>query len=111
MSPRDKEAVQELFTRYSNRLGLDLKFQHFEEEINDIPGKYDEVDGGALFMAETATSLGSKIVGRVCLRRIVVQGNNWGELKRLYTDLDVRKLGPEDQVVGAIIQGARSNSV
>lgn len=36
----DLETLKTLFNEYTSALGIDLAFQHYEEELRDLPGKY-----------------------------------------------------------------------
>ena len=42
---KDLGAVRELFQEYANSLGIDLGFQHFEQELAELPGKYAPQSG------------------------------------------------------------------
>jgi len=37
----DVDLVRTLFREYAEQLGVDLSFQHFEEELAGLPGNYD----------------------------------------------------------------------
>jgi ribosomal protein S18 acetylase RimI-like enzyme len=54
--PQDHSTVSTLFTAYAASLQIDLSFQSFEHELASLPGKYDEQNGGALFLASIPTS-------------------------------------------------------
>lgn len=53
--PRDKQAVANLFTAYTNSLGIDLTFQDYQTELNSLPGKYSVDRGGCLLVARVDT--------------------------------------------------------
>ena len=50
--PDDMAAVRSLFTEYAGSLGIDLSFQGFDRELEELPGKYSPVEG-ALFMKKS----------------------------------------------------------
>jgi putative acetyltransferase len=73
---RDLMQVRRLFREYVDRLGIDLAFQGFDEEVAELPGKYAEPTGG-LWLAEED----EEAVGCVALRRL---REDACEMKRLY---------------------------
>lgn len=111
--PDDAEAIRFLFSRYAKSLSIDLTFQHFQYELDSLPGKYTESQGGALLIAHSgekgtvsnsqlATAIFSEtpsshvpyfsVLGCVALRR---SSDGWCEMKRLYVVEEARgeKLG------------------
>lgn len=75
-SAEDIEIVRRLFREYQSSLGIDLCFQNFESELEDLPGKYAPPEG-CLYMAFD----GGEIAGCAGLRKIE---DSVCELKRLY---------------------------
>lgn len=120
--PRDIDITHALFSGYAASLGIDLTFQSFQDELDSLPGKYDESQGGALLIARAhrdfpqeqnipdVSTLNSSthdalVVGCVALRR---SANNWCEMKRLYVLPEARGLRLGDKLVVAIIANAKS---
>ncbi|KAJ6084654.1 hypothetical protein N7486_011454 [Penicillium sp. IBT 16267x] len=119
--PRDVEVTHTLFSGYLASLGIDLTFQSFQDELDSLPGKYDESQGGALLIARAtrdcpqgqsnsgvSTSNPSTphtfVVGCVALRQ---SSKNWCEMKRLYVLPEARGLRLGDKLVVAIIEKAK----
>lgn len=77
--------VRKLFSEYQRSLTIDLAFQHFEEELATLPGKYAPPRGRlyVAFVDDTAT-------GCVALRPLQV---GQCELKRLYVRPQFRGQG------------------
>ena len=90
--------VRQLFKEYANSLNIDLCFQDFEQELDELPGKYEEPDG-RLYLA----LLNDKEVGCVALRRF---NDNSAELKRLYIRNGYRGLGISKLLIKRVIQDA-----
>ena len=90
--------VRQLFKEYANSLNIDLCFQDFEQELDELPGKYEEPDG-RLYLA----LLNDKEVGCVALRRF---NDDSAELKRLYIQNGYRGLGISKLLIKRVIQDA-----
>jgi putative acetyltransferase len=92
--------ARELFREYSERLGLDLCFQNFEQELAELPGRYALPEGRLLL----AISNG-QVAGCVGLRKI---GDGVCEMKRLYVRPKFRGLGIGRAMAVHLIEEARS---
>ena len=101
-STEDLQATVHLFTAYSSSLGIDLSFQDFATEMQNMPGKYAPPKGELLLAQdESGTPLGCN-----ALRPLVVEG--CCEMKRLYTVPSARGLGVGKALAHAIIKISRS---
>jgi putative acetyltransferase len=99
ISPQQIETARELFLEYEKELNVDLCFQGFAEELQNLPGKYTSPDGALLFAMEQ-----SKVMGCVALRKLSVSD---AEMKRLYVRPVYRHLGVGRQLAEAIVDRAR----
>ena len=127
--PGDADAIRTLFSGYAASLGIDLTFQSFQDELDSLPGKYDETQGGALLIARVhrpsqdnqentpasrpKSSVSNTIpaaphiapaVGCVALRR---NSDDCCEMKRLYVVPEARGLRLGDKLVVAILAKAK----
>jgi ribosomal protein S18 acetylase RimI-like enzyme len=92
--------ARELFIEYSERLGLDLCFQNFEQELAELPGRYALPDGRLLLAVS-----GGQIAGCVGLRKL---GDGVCEMKRLYVKPEFRGQGIGKAMAVHLIEEARS---
>ena len=94
------DEVRALFREYEALLDVDLGFQHFEEELASLPGKYAPPDGDLLIGLD-----GSKIIGCVAVRKL---DDRVCEMKRLFVRPEARGAGLGRGLAMAIIAVARS---
>jgi ribosomal protein S18 acetylase RimI-like enzyme len=98
-SARDVAEVASLFREYGESLGIDLSFQHFAEELAQLPGQYAE-PSGALLIAR----VGDAAAGCVAMRRLEPRVC---EMKRLYVRPAHRGVRLGEALTVAIIAAAR----
>lgn len=70
-----KQAIV-LFEEYATWLAIDLGFQHFDEELQNLKAMYNFADGGIILCKKD-----NSYIGCVAVRRITA---NIAELKRMY---------------------------
>ena len=109
--PQDADAVYNLFIQYAKSLPIDIAYQNFQDELDSLPGKYSESQGGALLIARSDTtsnnhgpSTSSKIIGCVAIRR---NTDTWCEMKRLYVLDEARGTKLGGKLVDAILIRAK----
>jgi putative acetyltransferase len=93
------EEARRLFKEYEAWLGLDLCFQNFEKELEELPGDYAP-PGGRLLLAAAS----NEISGCIALRKI---GEGICEMKRLYVRPQFRGAGLGRSLAEKIIAEAR----
>ena len=93
-------AVRTLFREYQALLGVDLSFQGFESELDDLPGDYVP-PGGRLYLA----THDGNAVGCVALRAF---SGPRCEMKRLFVRPSARGLGVGRALVSVILDEART---
>ena len=81
----DFDKARQLFLEYADSLGFSLSFQSFEEELENLPGKYASPDGCILLAWDEL-----ECVGCVGLRPL---NQNVCEMKRLYVKPAFRRTG------------------
>jgi putative acetyltransferase len=84
-SVKDFSEGKEIILEYVNWLGIDLSFQNFENEVNNLQEMYSEPNGGLILAL-----MNYKTVGVVGIRKFEKKDC---ELKRMYVKMDYRNLG------------------
>ncbi len=75
-STEEYQAAATLFMAYAEWLGIDLGFQHFNAELQDLEKMYGAPSGGIILCKEQTI-----FIGCVAIRKI---DNEISELKRMY---------------------------
>ncbi|NKE68277.1 GNAT family N-acetyltransferase [Ramlibacter sp. RBP-2] len=102
-SREEFDAVREVFREYAQGLGVDLCFQHFDEELASLPGEY-AAPRGALLLA----MVDGQVAGCVGLRpHDAADYPNAAEMKRLYVRPAFRGTGLGRQLAEAALDAAR----
>ena len=110
-SSLDLAQARELFLEYAAWLGVDLCFQHFDQELAGLPGAY-ALPRGRLLLADAD----GQASGCVALRplplaaaqaRSTTQVAGVAEIKRLWVRPVFRQLRLGHRLVAAVIEGAR----
>jgi len=96
---RDINIIRELFQEYADSLGFSLDFQHFDKELNSLPGDYAPPEGCLLL-----AYVGNQAVGCVGLRKI---SKGICEMKRMYVRKKYRGKGIGKKLANKIIKEAR----
>ncbi len=92
-----------IFREYADSLGVDLSFQHFEEELQHLPGDYAP-PRGTLLLARIA----GEIAGCCALRALdTADDPNAAEMKRLYVRPGFRGRGLGRQLAQHALDAAR----
>lgn len=99
-SEADLDLIRALFREYAASLGVDLSFQDFEREVEELPGGYAE-PAGRLLLAR----VGGTVAGCVALRALGDAGAC--EMKRLYVRDAHRGSGLGRVLTRAVIDEAR----
>lgn len=92
------EEIRRLFREYAESLEIDLCFQNFEEELEDLPGKYAAPEG-AMFLAR----VDGESAGCIALRK---SSGGIAEMKRLYVRERYRGLHIGKKLVTIILEEA-----
>ncbi|OPL18627.1 MAG: hypothetical protein AVO35_04655 [Candidatus Aegiribacteria sp. MLS_C] len=98
--PEDIPGVRSLFMEYREFLEEDLGFQHFQEELDSLPGEYAPPVGALLVAGH-----GGRTAGCVAMRR--VDGKTC-EMKRLFVRPAFRGHGIGRALAEAIVNEARA---
>jgi putative acetyltransferase len=95
----DLQSARELFREYEAALGIDLCFQSFEQELAELPGKYEPPDGRLILAIDAA-----RPAGCIALRKI---DDTTCEMKRLFVRPAFRGTGLGRQLAERIVLEAR----
>jgi putative acetyltransferase len=98
--PHELQTLRALFQEYADSLGMDLGFQHFEQELADLPGRYAS-PSGCLLLA----MVDGQPAGCVALRPLA---DGVCEMTRLYVRPQYRGSGLGRALAEHVIQEARS---
>ena len=97
------QATRLIFEEYAKQLGVDLCFQNFDAELNDLPGDYAQPQGALLLAL-----VDGELAGCCAMRQLdAVDYPNACEMKRLYVRSTHRRLGLGRQLAEAILDEAR----
>jgi len=99
VTSKDYTDVKKLFREYEAALPFDLSFQQFQQEAENLPGRYAPPSGKLLL-----TKIGDAAVGCVALRKI---GEGICEMKRLFVQPAFQRRGIGRKLAEAIIEEAR----
>ena len=106
-TPRSADELaltRQIFSEYALQLGVDLCFQDFAAELEDLPGDYD-APLGALLLAW----VDGELAGCCALRPLhSVDYANAAEMKRLYVRQSFRRFGLGRQLAEAVLDAARA---
>ncbi|MGG0178385.1 GNAT family N-acetyltransferase [Gottfriedia acidiceleris] len=95
----DFKQVRNLFIEYAESLDINLEFQNFEEELKNIPGKYESPEGCILVAMHEGQPAGC-----VALRKI---DKDICEMKRLYVKPNLNGKGTGRALASSIIKEAK----
>lgn len=102
-TPAEFQATRQIFKEYAKQLGVDLCFQNFDAELDNLPGDYAEPHGALLLAMVDGT-----LAGCCALRPLKTSDYpNTCEMKRLYVRRTHRRLGLGRQLAEAILDAAR----
>lgn len=111
----DLTMVKTLFTAYQLSLPIDITYQNYQDEFQNLPGKYSTINRGALFLAEQQVNDDDDdnnnkeenkseakvvVVGCVALRKL---DETSLEMKRLYVVPQARGLSVGSRLVKAVV--------
>jgi len=92
------DVVRQLCRAYQQSIGVDLCFQYFDEELESLPGRYADPEGGYWVAWD-----GDQAVGMVALRGI----DKGCEMKRLYVADAARGTGLGRRLAERCVEEAR----
>ncbi|MGC4101067.1 GNAT family N-acetyltransferase [Ferruginibacter sp.] len=96
------KAAAQLFKEYAAWLGIDLGFQHFDDELKELPVMYNDKDGGIILCREN-----NAFIACVALRR---NAADIAELKRMFVQTAQQHKGIGKELLEqAIVLARRCN--
>jgi len=95
-NPEDFSLGKELILEYAGLLGIDLCFQNFDKEINNLIEMYSHPEGGLILAYAEAAAIG--VVG---IRKFE---NDVCELKRMYVKNEYRGKGIGKELLDSAIK-------
>lgn len=102
-TPEQLEATREIFREYAASLGVDLCFQNFEAELDELPGDYAEPAGCLLHVL-----VDGALAGCGALRPLADADHaNACEMKRLYVRPAFRRFGLGRLIAQSLLDEAR----
>ncbi|MGM0704809.1 MAG: GNAT family N-acetyltransferase [Bacteroidota bacterium] len=104
-TPRELDMTRQLFRNYAEELNVDLCFQDFEAELQELPGPYASPQGTILLAYRSDTDAPEQAVGCVALQPLPDDG--MCEMKRLYVVPEARGEGWGRTLAEAILTEAR----
>ncbi len=96
---QDIDKVKLLFGEYTSMLGFDLRFQHYDEELQKLPADY-ALPRGRLYIA----NYDNQLAGCIALRPF---DNNCCEMKRLFVRPEFRGKRIGKALVEQVISDAK----
>jgi ribosomal protein S18 acetylase RimI-like enzyme len=97
--PDEIENVKQLFLEYAESLNFDLCFQNFDEELQQLPGRYSPPEGRLLIALND-----NKPAGCAALRK---HNEHTCEMKRLYVKPEFRHFGLGKILVDKLLDEAK----
>jgi ribosomal protein S18 acetylase RimI-like enzyme len=102
-SPDEINEIRKIFREYAEDLGVDLCFQHFDEELARLPGEYAAPRGALL-----SAVVDGELAGCCALRPLdTADYPNAAEMKRLFVRPAYRGIGLGRQLAEAALDAAR----
>ncbi len=96
---QEVQIAKMLFEEYAEWLGMDLEFQNFQEELDNMPGKYARPSGGLII-----AKYDGDIAGCAAVRKLQ---DDICEMKRLFVRDQFRGKGIGKALAVRIIEDAR----
>lgn len=98
---KDLEEVKKIFTEYQEYLNVDLCFQSFDFELNNLNSIYKSPKGTIIL-----AKIDDEIAGCIALKPIE-EGNC--EMKRLYVKPEFRKTGLGRKLIDEVLEFAKNS--